>query len=169
MRYFTIKTTYKDGVSNEGQRLKYILHKIFIQSWCSRCLQTLWGKWSQLEFLQARTVLFQTNCMNTNVIKLSFFFFFLRSFEFFSICRNGKRLGFLNIISWSRYLKGLLGLYKPKIRFSELIWGSLHIATLALNSEPKRIDIKTKQNLANRETFSNTLCIYLQLQGVLQV
>ena len=45
------------------------------------------------------------------------FFFFGLIFEFFEISPNVKRLGFLNIISWSSYITGFFGWYKLNLNF----------------------------------------------------
>ena len=40
--------------------------------------------------------------------------------------------GFFNIIFWNNHTKGLFGWYKPNFDFSELIWDSRYIPTMAL-------------------------------------
>ena len=45
--------------------------------------------------------------------------------------------GFFNIIFWNNHTKGLFGWYKRKFDFSELIWDSRYIPTLALKLSVK--------------------------------
>ena len=59
--------------------------------------------------------------------------FFCEFSNFSKIIQMQSAWGFFNIIFWNNHTKGLLGWYKPKFDFSELIWDSRYIPTLALN------------------------------------